>query len=1237
MGAVKRKAVAETSVVSKKRQQQQKVSAQPAFVDPYIDPSDNEEGSESEQDVADETAEVPEFLGDNDSADEDEAGSDDDEAAEEDSAEADATPKRKKLAATHDLYKAPTNDEMQQLRDTTDLFKSNLFKLQIDELMNNVRIDHTKTGALEKALRKVKEVLDTVDDIPELGLAEITQNMKAQGIVIPFPNPAPPADAQYKFPFKRPSKVFVVGSYLLKTVAKSPSGTNVDIVVQMPDSVFQDKDTVNYRYFYKRAYYVAVLAAELRKHRKELGIKLEFEAFQGDLRRPVLVLKSAGVGSQYDFAKLGFSIKILVTFSQALFPATRLAPGRNNVRPSYLAGSATPSSTADHTPTPRYNAALLQDTAFVTHMNLLHHHVTTCGGFRDACILAKVWLTQRGFSGATGGFSGFLFSMVMGYLLRTNDKNGNRRLGNSFSSYQLLKVTMEFLANHDFQVEPVFMTPDGKPLADKEFSAEDFVAAYEVVIVDPSGKINLASSLSKSSMDELQFEAKRSTELFNDVANDHFEALFLRKVNVLHLRYDNVARIAAVAQPPAAYTPAVALDYPTVHDFLLTFIPKLLKKALKNRAALVCARSEPLSSWRCSTAPTTHEDLETAIHIGLMLKGEDSLAVIELGPSADDEEGTQAFRELWGEKAELRRFKNGDIMESVLFDCDGTLEQRSLVLGRMVAYLLELHVGIRPKEGLSYWAGQLHKFLRAPGIEMQVSSFQPVMDAFNKFAKNLRHLEGLPLSVTQTIPCAEGLRYTSVFVPQPRLQEDEAAVEAYRPYYEPLDCIIEFETTPRWPGDLKAIQLSKRAFYLEIAELFMAQHPGTRATVSTGLGTHILDSGHVEVTVDSGFTFRCTIHVDREALLLEKALKDDDATKAHENHALARMHYQRSYIRSTYHSTRLQNLCLRFPFLPQTIRLTKRWLAAHLLSPQVPIELIEIICAKVFVEATSWGAPSSGMVGFLRTLELLRTWDWKKEPMIVELEPGMMNGEIRNKIATAFRTSRGLQPDGTLIPDSPRKPLNPAMWVATEQDVNGEWWGLGKPGMVIVERIKGLAAAALAHVDGLVRNGGSEKSISKLFVSLPKGYSLLLRLDPSKLPRFRESLSYDPDATGPKPKYKNLVSMKDRELALLSEIDPVEYYLRDLHTAFGDCALFFHDRYGGDVIGVVWNPTVVVEGNWKVDTKFNVEAVLEKPQETQASAGKKSAEKLRTKPNLMAMVSEMHRLGEGLVVAVDVC
>jgi len=57
--------------------------------------------------------------------------------------------------------------------------------------------------------------------------------MKKKNIKIPFPN-TPPKDIQYKFAFKAPSSVNLVGSYLLKTSCKTPTINNIDLAVEMP-------------------------------------------------------------------------------------------------------------------------------------------------------------------------------------------------------------------------------------------------------------------------------------------------------------------------------------------------------------------------------------------------------------------------------------------------------------------------------------------------------------------------------------------------------------------------------------------------------------------------------------------------------------------------------------------------------------------------------------------------------------------------------------------------------------------------------------------------------------------------------------------------------------------------------------------------------------------------------------------------------------------------------------------
>jgi U3 small nucleolar RNA-associated protein 22 len=53
-------------------------------------------------------------------------------------------------------------------------------------------------------------------------------------ITIPFPQPGPPSDAQYKFAYKKPSGMHLVGSYALKSISRARKPFNVDVAVEMP-------------------------------------------------------------------------------------------------------------------------------------------------------------------------------------------------------------------------------------------------------------------------------------------------------------------------------------------------------------------------------------------------------------------------------------------------------------------------------------------------------------------------------------------------------------------------------------------------------------------------------------------------------------------------------------------------------------------------------------------------------------------------------------------------------------------------------------------------------------------------------------------------------------------------------------------------------------------------------------------------------------------------------------------
>jgi hypothetical protein len=117
--------------------------------------------------------------------------------------------------------------------------------------------------------------------------------------------------------------------------------------------------------------------------------------------------------------------------------------------------------------TPHYNTALALDTLYVPTLNYIYSAVEKNGNdgstFKGAILLFKVWLKQRGMEGDVehGGFGGFLASMLMAWLIQRESSLS------SCSPCQLLRVTLEFLAHHDFEKHPLFMTSDRKPLKEE--------------------------------------------------------------------------------------------------------------------------------------------------------------------------------------------------------------------------------------------------------------------------------------------------------------------------------------------------------------------------------------------------------------------------------------------------------------------------------------------------------------------------------------------------------------------------------------------------------------------------------------------------------------------------------------------------------------------------------------------------------------------------------------------------
>lgn len=78
------------------------------------------------------------------------------------------------------LYKQPTVEELNQLRETETLFHSNLFRLQIEEVLNEVNLKDKHKALFEIWFEKLKARIEAIDETEEISVNNKTllQNNK---------------------------------------------------------------------------------------------------------------------------------------------------------------------------------------------------------------------------------------------------------------------------------------------------------------------------------------------------------------------------------------------------------------------------------------------------------------------------------------------------------------------------------------------------------------------------------------------------------------------------------------------------------------------------------------------------------------------------------------------------------------------------------------------------------------------------------------------------------------------------------------------------------------------------------------------------------------------------------------------------------------------------------------------------------------------------------------------------
>ncbi|KAH9829045.1 Nrap protein [Rhodofomes roseus] len=1152
-------------------------------------------------------------------------------------------------AAIH-VKAPPKGEELRDIKDATDLFRSTSFKLQIDALLPNVRAKYHRSAPLDKFLLSLHTFLNGLPSIPPKHPLAASRDLQKKGVAVPYVLPQPTEDTNWKVAFEKPAEILLVGSWALKTSVKAKDGRRyvVDLAVTMPESLFQEKDYLHSRFFQKRAFYLAVIAAAVSGKKSGLNIEVLYESTNGDPRLTTLVLRPKADGSASDFSSLNTEVRILpVLPSSSPIPVQRLGPSRPNVR-----ASASSDDSASDTPSPIYNSRIIQHLTPKPHLVSTHALKESVPAFSDALALLRVWAHQRGygvgdrlcvrgFEGRGAWWVGLLECLVMGEEVAENGgqfggfgkKEKRRPLGKGLSSYQLFKAALDLLARYDFaKNRTVIKSKDGH-----RFPPEDY-ASHEAALVDSSSMLNLLAGVPLTSLEMLRYDAQQTLDVLDNsgLSEDPFPLVFLKEQRDVANRFDVVLRIDLSSAEAGNLPPHAILEHGSAYNALIAHLLSTAKRALSNRTRAIAVLHPSSSSRPLSQAQPSNP---STVLLGLVLDTEHAFRLVDHGPPASEQETEEAkqFRDFWGEKAELRRFKDGSIVESVVWTV-GSSDERAHIPAMIVRYILGLHLGLS-EESIHGWQNGFDGIVRLPENVGKVlrdgrveTGFKAAMSAFDSLVKAMKALdEQLPLAITTVSPISDSLRYTSSLAPVAIPTSVASALPACARYVAPMEIIVEFEKSGRWPDDLRATQKIKLAFFEALATALMGSQKGLRASVivsSPHAASDIEDQACLEIVTAAGWAFHARIWHDREQLLLERAIDD----KPHiPKHVKKNMHmegdpkeraaataalevYRRRFVHAPRHHRAVAALSHRFSAFAGTARLVKRWLAAHwLLEGHVRAEAAELLCAAVFLRGAKSGGdaragvPGSKERGFARVMELLKDWEWSAG-MFVSLY-----GDDSDAV-------KDVPPVGVDVKAGARQ----GVWaIATEVDREGHVWTAEGPDAVVARRVKALAQATWEALKGME---GGNFEVKTLFAHPTEHYDFIVELDPAVLPRYAQGVQADPAIWAKKGKYANARG-DDGEAKLLPGFDPARAFHEDLKRVYEHTFVLFHDPLGGHMFGGVWDPSLKVPRPFRVLGGYSSMPVAkdtDKPKE-------KEKDKSLVVLNESAVLSEIERMGRGLV------
>lgn len=811
-----------------------------------------------------------------------------------------------------------------------------------------------------------------------------------------------------------------------------------------------------------------------------------------------------------------------------------------------------------------------------SHLEFLHRVLQKVPSLKDAILLLKRWGVAKGFlpegleATVFVPLNGFCLSLLAAHAAHTGNISAAQT-----SSFQIFKLALSILGTTEWTTHKVILGASGSSaLSDQEKGS---CGAH---FYDTDSVCNIFWRLGPF-IEDIRQSAQRDLKVLDGTA-DPYEAVFGR-CSSPELTWDLIVRLPPLGVD--SLCPDVRSDFKKLDALgkvrvadaphataLGANLGAALSMGLGDRCLRTAVRlvGDPCPVWtdqRPAHGP--------AALIGCLLDAPQLDRTLDRGPSAQDPSAVQ-FKNFWGsDRAEMRRFKDGSILECVVWTkppLGRSAESRKqpAVITQIVKHVLSRH--------FSSIAPSVEILAGPQGFVPNLNDFgRRLWQTFEEFRGHLTQLKTLPITIKDIFANGTSFTYTDLS-PCPAPASLDGVARTLH------GVSVEFESSGRWPDNAEAVRKVCSAMLIQ-----MAQELRTDLGIESDLTEDFLDVRYPEIVfrvrVFHQHALTATAHRVTNFQVQPGAALPDSA-------ALERLKtmWWRPRLVANLHAQVLQT-----PALAGAVRLSKRWMASQMLSGYD--EFIEHLAAYVFLQPGPFLAPTSPQVGFCRICWLLDTYDWSHEPLIVDFD-GKLTEEEKLAMRQSFENSHDSGGSAAFHICSRFDPH--AMLLSTPPATVSAW---------LQKRARQALAVCGKRLLG-IGDSTQKSGWQQLFVLDTSIFDVILRLQPPG------------EAKGDAPAKKKGAASNARRLALAVR-EAASGFVEKLRLHLSSVCIVFDDM-DNHIVGLKWRPEAFFPQHQNVLMGSVPHTMLRQDRGAQPICI----------PNVLALTSIISSLADGLAVDV---